>query len=362
MNMPSFEARSAPRCVDDRPALLVTIDTEGDNIWANKTPAVTTTNAHFLPRFQSLCESYGLKPTYLTNYEMATSKAFREFGLDVLRRNVGEIGMHLHAWNTPPLSPLTDNDYFHQPYLTEYATNVMREKIRFMTQLLERTFEVKIVSHRAGRWGFNGTYARLLAECGYCVDCSVTPHISWRLTRGDPTGKGGPDYSRFPDNSYFVDLDDISEPARDSLLLEVPVTILPGRISLSHRLVPFLERIPMTMQIWNHVFPTHWLRPTGKNIAHLLSIAANALERKSEYLEFMLHSSELMPGGSPYFRTTSDIERLYDDLKLLFEFIHSRIRGSTLKEYYYWKLDKKTRVTAHDLQSQRLGKSRTLQA
>ena len=50
---------------------LITIDTEGDNLWS--TPMeVTTYNARNLHRFQLICNEYGFKPTYLTNYEMAT--------------------------------------------------------------------------------------------------------------------------------------------------------------------------------------------------------------------------------------------------------------------------------------------------
>ena len=86
------------------PALLLTIDTEGDNMWA-RPREITTRNARRLPRFQGLCERHGLKPTYLTNYEMATDPAFVDFGRDVLARGTGEIGMHLHAWHSPPFDP-----------------------------------------------------------------------------------------------------------------------------------------------------------------------------------------------------------------------------------------------------------------
>ena len=62
-----------------RPRFLITIDTEGDNLWA-RPRAISTKNAHFLPRFQALCERHGLRPTYLVNYEMACAGALREFG------------------------------------------------------------------------------------------------------------------------------------------------------------------------------------------------------------------------------------------------------------------------------------------
>src|SRR6184192_4441689 len=91
-------------------AFIITIDTEGDNLWSQPR-VITTHNARFLPRFQSLCERFGFRPVYLTNYEMAICDVFVEFGRDVIARRAGEIGMHLHAWNSPPLLPLTDDDW-----------------------------------------------------------------------------------------------------------------------------------------------------------------------------------------------------------------------------------------------------------
>src|ERR1051325_7305918 len=134
--------------MNGRPAFLITIDTEGDNLWAHPRE-ITTHSAASLARFQAACEEYGLLPTYLTNYEMALCPHFQVFARDVLRRGTAEIGMHLHAWNSPPLIPLTDDDYRQQPYLIEYPTEVLQEKVRVLTDTLEQTFGVKMTSHRA---------------------------------------------------------------------------------------------------------------------------------------------------------------------------------------------------------------------
>ena len=81
---------------------IITVDTEGDDLWS-RPREITTRNARYLPRFQKACERFGLKPVYLTNYEMAMADDFAEFARDVSARGAGEIGMHLHAWNSPPL-------------------------------------------------------------------------------------------------------------------------------------------------------------------------------------------------------------------------------------------------------------------
>jgi hypothetical protein len=121
-------------------------------------------NTGYLPRFQDLCERYGFKPTWLTNYEMAMDPAFVEFGKDVIARKQGEIGMHLHAWNSPPEAPLTDDDWRWQPFLVEYPDTVLRDKVVYMTDLLEEKFQTKMLSHRAGRWAFDERYAAILTD------------------------------------------------------------------------------------------------------------------------------------------------------------------------------------------------------
>ncbi len=315
----------------DKPALLITIDTEGDNSWA-KPRTVTTENARFLPRFQTLCSRHGLLPTWLTDYEMACCPAFVEFGRDVVRRGTGEIGMHLHAWNSPPLTPLTPDDATCQPYLIEYPESVCRDKIRLLTDLLEDRFETKMVSHRAGRWALDATYARLLREHGYLVDCSVTPHHSWALHRGDPNGSGGTDYTSFPTQPYRMSGERIDRPG-DSSLLEVPVTIVKTRFAALGDGLRWAPS-PVRRAVRRVCPPFAWLRPTGRNLRGMLAILAEARRRQWPCVELMLHSSELMPGGSPTFRTEADVEGLYDQLEILFAAAEDGFEAATLRQFY----------------------------
>lgn len=312
-----------------RPAFLITIDTEGDNAWG-RSEVVETRNARFLPRFQSLCERHGLKPTYLTNYEMAMDPFFVEFGRDLIRRGTGEIGMHLHAWHSPPDHPLTDNDAHHHPYLIEYPDAVMEAKIAFMTDLLEKQFDVKMTSHRAGRWAFDERYAKLLLKYGYTVDCSVTPGISWRANAGVPGGKGGTDYTHFPAYAYFLDPDDISRPG-NSGLLELPMTILRSAL---HRQLPRVYEWGLIGRLAHRMSPPiHWLRPLGDNLPIIRHTVRKAAAGATPYLEFMQHSSEFMAGGSPYFPDADSVESLFDDLEALFEQVGRDFTGYTLSAY-----------------------------
>ncbi|MBK8914783.1 MAG: deacetylase [Phycisphaerales bacterium] len=310
----------------------MTIDTEGDNLWS-RPREITTRNAAFLPRFQQLCERYGQRPTWLTNWEMACCPVFTEFARDVLRRGTAEIGMHLHAWNQPPLAPLSDDDGARLTYLIEYPEPVLREKVRTLTDALEQRFGVKMRSHRAGRWAFNELYARVLVENGYDTDCSVTPHVSWTGHFG--ATRGGSDYRGFPETAYFVDLNDIRRPGR-SPLLELPMTILPRRRSALLRPAESLLECSSLGRRFMHrlLGADRWLRPNGRNRRELLSVLDAAQREQRDYVEYMLHSSEYMPGGSPIFPDEASIERLYADLEALFAAAAGRFTGMTLSEYH----------------------------
>jgi len=311
-----------------KPAFLITIDTEGDNLWRNRSGHVTTKNAAYLARFQQICEKYRFKPTWLTNYEMAIDLVYIDFARDVIARGQGEVGMHLHAWNSPPAFALTDNDWQHQPYLIEYPREEMRKKVDFMTQLLQETFNVKMLSHRAGRWAFDEYYAELLIEHGYRVDCSVTPGVNWRFSPGAPQGNGGSDYTRFPREAYYLDAADIARPGA-SPLLEVPMTIRYKHSGLMNTLKQGYDRLRGKRRTPS----VHWLRPTGGNAQQMITLAEKTLADGADYVEFMLHSSEFMPDGSPTFTTEADIDRLYADLEQLFSWLQSRTQGMTLAEY-----------------------------
>jgi hypothetical protein len=248
----------------------------------------------------------------------------------VVQRDVGEIGMHLHAWNSPPLVPLTDDDFVHQPFLTEYPPDVVEEKVGFMTSLLRDRFETPIVSHRAGRWALDEHYARTLARFGYRVDCSVCPNVSWRSASGAPSGQGGPDYRAFPAHPYLMDLDHIHR-AGQSDLLELPMSVVRSPL---HRIAPWAYRTPLLRRwAWRGLPDRIWLYPDGHNLAHLHFLVEDALATRRPYLQMVIHSSELMPGGGPHAPDTACVENLYRELHALFALVEKSFVGMTLSQY-----------------------------
>lgn len=298
---------------------IITIDTEGDGQWNPEAPC-STVNAKYIPRFQELSEKYGFYPTWLTNYEMVNDLFYVEYMRDCLKRNTCEVGMHLHAWNNPPEYKLNKvNDQ--RDYLFEYPKNIMDEKIKVLTNKLEETFNIKMLSHRSGRWSTDETYFELLYKYGYKVDCSITPYMNWEHCVGS-TGKPGSDYRECLTQPYYIYKD----------ILEVPVSIRPIKYFAPDSicsLKSFLHEIK-----WSGRVRDAWIRPTRNPSFIALKKVLDEVVQDSDYAMFMLHSSEMMPGGSPSFPDEQSIEKLYECIERLFLYAKQRgYEGCKLSEY-----------------------------
>lgn len=286
---------------------IITVDTEGDNIWECRAQrkellVPQTKNALYISRFQQLCEKYQFYPTYLVDYEMTLSAAFVEFGREIIKKDSGEIGMHMHAFSTPPFYELSDLRGKGLAFAGEYPQKILYQKMEYMTKTLQDIFQIEISSHRGGRWYLDNRILQSLDRLGYLVDCTVTPGISWKSTKGQTGRSQGSDYSRYQSKSYRI---------RDTNLYELPVTIR-NRVKVSFS----VRNIIQTKKIW--------LRPNGKNLNEMIWLVDKSLGEKQNYLEFMIHSSEFMPGENPVFKTGEDIERLYEQMDFLFSYVKGK--------------------------------------
>lgn len=306
---------------------IITIDTEGDNLWAWKQgDAIRTENTLYLQRFQDLCNRYGFRPVWLSNYEMLSDSRYVDFICRVEEEGTGELGMHLHAWSTPPeynLQVLRSG----APYLIEYPTEVMEEKIAAMTDLIRQRTGITPVSHRAGRWAMDGRYFDLLVKYGYLADCSVTPHVNWQANVGATEHSQGSDYSACPETPYWI-----SNSAGTGRILEVPMSIR----KMGGLVFENADSLRGIARGFKNITKekTVWLRPNGGNLGALQKLQRRiAREESTDYLMFMIHSSELMPGGSPTFPTEASIEKLYQTMETLFAGIAKTYRGETLRDY-----------------------------
>ncbi|MFZ1979053.1 MAG: polysaccharide deacetylase family protein [Bacteroidota bacterium] len=303
---------------------ILTIDTEADNQWMHGIP-ITTENIGYIPRFQNLFDRYQIKPTYLVTSEICDDKFAQDIFREYRSNGRAEIGAHLHSWTTPPyeeVEGLRYNDPTH-PFANELNESLLDKKIENITRQIADSFGKAPTSFRSGRFGFNDNCAKLLAKHGYLVDSSVTPYVDWFRHKGLPGGKGGPNFIELPNNEYFINTD-------KGQLLEVPVTILPTKWPLTA--IDSLTRLYCS---WKESFPKKvvrklfigqqplWLRPyTWTTIEMIEDLITQANRRSLHFITMMFHSSELMPGCSPYRKNELEVENLYSFLESFFALLN----------------------------------------
>lgn len=299
----------------------MTVDTEADNQWEMGAP-LTTENVHHWQRFQSVCDRYGVTPTYLVTSEIAADPVGQSLLKAWVASGRAEVGAHLHAWTTPPFIDepgFRFNDSAHS-FLSELPTELVHQKLETLTDEIEQYFGARPTSFRAGRFGFDSRCAVALADLGYIVDSSVTPLTEWSAHEGLPDRDGGPDFSSHVAMPFVI------EGTPRPGLLELPVTIVTTYAVL--RRFPSLYRLYRSFPIrpvrnrlfgrWLRPQPL-WLNPSPETTESDLASAWNECQRMGGGVAVMiLHSSELMPEGSPYRATASSVKELLDVLDAFF--------------------------------------------
>jgi len=297
---------------------FLTVDTEGDNIWG-RPRIISSRNTEKLYRFQELCEKYNIKPIYLTNYEAAKNLEFRKF-VERHKENL-EIGMHLHAWNSPPIYELTQDDYNYQPYLHEYPKKIIFQKIDYIIKYLTDTFQTEIVSHRGGRYSINEHILEALLQGGIKIDCSVVPGIDWSSSLGSPNGQGGPSFKNSQSNIHTL----------QHSIIEIPVSTY--RVNKYFNL---LDNKNILRRVAGKVF--HYrnaiLRSEIDNVEELKKIVNWNLKNDVTHLEYIIHSSELVYGESSLLTSQDEENIFYFNLEFFFQFIQNLdIKSLTFKNY-----------------------------
>ena len=216
---------------------------------------------------------------------------------------------------------------FGAPYITEYPLEIIEGKVKLLTDRLEDTFETKMLVHRSGRWATDERYFKVLDENNYKIDCSVTPMVNWSNAPGQSPDSWGNDYTYYKRTPYFID---------NTRILEIPVSIRENHRLKSLKGCGIRKGIKRIYEAQRGYGPL-WLRPRNykDNLDDMIYLADLILKEKStDYLMFMLHSSEFMPGGSPSFPDKESIEILYKNLGILFNHVSKNYLGDTFKEYY----------------------------
>jgi len=287
----------------------VTIDTEIDNPRGRAEFSYSLENIKAIPRLQDLFKKYGVKPTYLITYPVATDGE----SINILKKAVeegAEIGAHLHPWTCPPFK--SDDERRRQDY--PHNLDLEKEKLVQLTSAIEKSFGKKPVSYRAGRYGLDEESLKILKELGYIVDSSVTPAMNW-------SNDGGPDFSNITSTN----------PYDYNGIFEVPITILikkgPG---FYRKLSPAAKAVLGKLGLAKTV----WLRPSVSSLSDMkwLSDASNG-----RVMNMMFHSNELMMGTSPYTKTEKEVGEFWRRLDSILNYLinEKQLESKTLCELLF---------------------------
>ena len=301
---------------------VVSIDTEADNQWQHGIP-LACHNVDYWHAFQALCEVHDVRPTYLITSEIAEDKQAAAQLSAWTEDGKAEVGAHLHPWTTPPFHNepgLRCNDEAHL-FPSALDEDLLRAKLETLTRQIEQNIGRRPRAYRAGRFGMNQATARILVELGYTVDSSVTPTVSWSdSSLGDSTA--GPAFRKHSAKPSLI------EGTGDPGLIEIPVTVLysnawvRGHPQFAGWYASKPARAIERLLNGGRSRPEPiWLRPFPHQSSDDLRRAWRAAcDEDVPTAVMMFHSSELMPGGSPFRPSRRSIAGLLATLDEFFRF------------------------------------------
>lgn len=322
--------------------LIVTVDTEEEGLWGGSYPVDGGTVRNVLegvPRFQELCDRYGIRPVYLIDTPVATDREAASLLRSLQDEGRCEVGAHLHPWCT---EPHIDYRFPRDSYMMNLPVEVQRAKLRTLTQQIEESVGHRPVSFRAGRYGLDRHGAAILHELGYAIDSSVVPY-----TRH--TAEGGPDFSSAPLAPFHVDTDSADPTGAlvptdgDDGLLEVPVAAGYTRTPFEwrHRLRDRLERSFLrklkAVGVIDRLGIARRVKfsPEQASCSDMRALVDCYLKLGLPCMVMMMHSSSLAAGYSPYASDRAALERFYARLEDAFAYALERgLQPVTFREFH----------------------------
>lgn len=282
----------------------VTVDTEEEWDWASGYPTGPTRvwNVALLPRLQQLCERHAAAVVYFVNHAVLSDPTATTVIQHLAARPNVEIGLHIHPWNTPPLAngpsvPTRDSFLHNLPW------EVAKAKLDATLGAFAAA-GLRPTSFRGGRYSTSPEIQDHLRNRGVLADASVLPFTTW-------ADDGAPDFrDRNPVPVRRV------TPA--GALWELPLTFGYTRRPFAKwhgimaaagrgvwkplRAVGLMDRLGIVRKAWLNLENPAYSDPAG----FVPVVAAERLP----FACFTLHSSSLLPGGSPYCPTQADVDRL----------------------------------------------------
>jgi len=303
----------------DKPLLLTMLDTEESFDWdkpftrsaTDVTSMVSQVKAH------RVFERYGVVPTYLVDYPVVSQDAGRAPLLDMLRDRLCDVGTHLHPWVTPPFLEEVNN---RNSYPGNLPLELEFAKLQTLTGTIEDLLGLRPQVYRAGRYGVGPRTGDLLRHLGYLVDSSV-------MANWDFTAQDGPDFTAISAEPYWID--------QDRSILEIPCTAaVVGSAAWSPELVhravfsPTSKRLGIpSVTARLRLMERIRLTPEGITVTEGKRLLRYMHARGHKVFVLTYHTPSLVPGNTPYVRSTEDLARFLRWLDEIYDFFTTEICG-----------------------------------
>ncbi len=301
------------------PQFIVTVDTEEEFDWGSpfQRTGYGTTHVQHIPRFQTLCESYGVKPIYLVDYPILEDPAAVTLFGDWLGQGSCEIGAQLHAWVTPPFLEEVNQ---RNSYACNLPASLEREKLHALFGKIEQAFSEKAQIYRAGRYGAGPHTVAVLQELGARIDTSVRSLFNY-------AHQEGPNYEGSSLRPYWL---------AEGQLLELPLTsVFAGMLRSGGGSLfsgPFESDTSRALLARTRLLERIALTPEGIPLDRALQAIDIAIEQNLPVLNFSFHSPSLEPGHTPYVRNTQDLENFYTWWRTVFEHLSAQgVQATTVQ-------------------------------
>jgi hypothetical protein len=302
------------------PRFVLTVDTEEEFDWAKPFAREGYGTGHLkaIPRFQALCDEFGIKPCYLVDYPITQD----QFGIDLLGdyANAGraEIGVQLHPWVNPPFDEALST---YNSYACNLAEPVERAKLTNLHAAIVNRTGIRPDAYRAGRYGAGSATPKILEELGISIDTSVR-------ARFDYSGQGGPNYTHHPVTPYWI---------KRGSLLELPLTTVFAGAMRSAGNVVFGEwfgsQAARSVLARSNMLERIALTPEGIPLSKALEGIDLALDERVPIINLSFHSPSLAVGHTPYVRDDRQLEELYQWFRDVFRHLqNSGVRPTNMAE------------------------------
>ena len=305
----------------ERPHLVTVVDTEEEFDWSAPLSRenVNVSAIDEIGRLQAVFERYGLKPTYVVDFPVATTSSSVDRLKEILVRGKCDIGAHLHPWVNPPHMETVGA---RNSFACNLGASLERDKIAALKNAIRENFGVSPRVYKAGRYGFGKTTAETLEALHFDVDNSVNPHY-------DFTSEGGPDFSAFDASPATF--------GRERQLLELPCTT--AFVGAARKFGTGLHRTASSTllrpvravgvlarsQLLNRVM----LSPEGNTLDEMQRLTMTLTADGVRTFVLTLHSPSVKPGCTQYARTAAERDALLGTIDRYCEFFMKTLRGVT---------------------------------